>query len=91
MEMIDNVCYEYRGRLSIVEAMNMNVSDLLLLHYFIIKRKEAADAVKQKEDKEASKNKPMNIFQGNLTQKINSPALTRDDYAKLEDALEGMD
>ena len=49
MRLIDQICYEYRGRLSVVEAMNMNIGDLIILKDFIIKRREAADAEKNKE------------------------------------------
>ena len=49
MQLVDNVCYEYRGRLSIIEALDMPIGDLMLLYKFIRDRREAADAAAEKE------------------------------------------
>ena len=102
MQLVDNVCYEYRGRLSIIEALNMPIGDLMLLYKFIRDRREAADAAAEKKHKkdEEQKYKYMQAAyrghpQAGLTQptqgtKTETPAMTREDMARFEDALEGM-
>ena len=103
MQLVDNVCYEYRGRLSIIEALNMPIGDLMLLYKFIRDRREAADAAAEKEKHkkdEEQKYKYMQaayrghpqagLVQSNQGIKTETPAMTREDMARFEDALEGM-
>lgn len=105
MQLVDNVCYEYRGRLSIIEALNMPIGDLMLLYKFIRDRREAADAAAEKEKHkkdEEQKYKYMQaayrghpqagLIQPSVDQgtKTETPAMTREDIARFEDALEGM-
>lgn len=104
MQLVDNVCYEYRGRLSIIEALNMPIGDLMLLYKFIRDRREAADAAAEKEKHkkdEEQKYKYMQAAyrghpQAGLTPipdqgtKAETPAMTREDMARFEDALEGI-
>lgn len=103
MQLVDNVCYEYRGRLSIIEALNMPIGDLMLLYKFIRDRREAADAAAEKEKHkkdEEQKYKYMQaayrghpqtgLVQPNQGTKTETPAMTREDMARFEDALEGM-
>lgn len=94
--MIDEICFEYRGRLSITEAMHLPLGDLLLLRKFIIDKRMAA---KEREDKEKQKTKQndkvqqqkiMNArFSGLPTPGINDPgALTREESEMIMDELE---
>ena len=62
MQLVDNICYEYRGRLSIMEALNMPIGDLMLLYKFIRDRREAADAAAEKERISKAKCKRISIF-----------------------------
>ena len=101
--MIDDITYEYRGRLSIVEALNMNIGDLVILRKFILERRAAADERKAKEENNSKNNamrhKLMNAAyrghpQAGITGTDADPNrfqhLTRDDYAKLEDDFNDM-
>lgn len=106
MQLVDNICYEYRGRLSIMEALNMPIGDLMLLYKFIRDRREAADAAAEKEkniEGEMQKNKYIQAAyrghpQGGITGTPDGPStksqsiasMTREDIARFEDALEGM-
>lgn len=104
MQLVDNVCYEYRGRLSIIEALNMPIGDLMLLYKFIRDRREAADAAAEKEkhkkDEEQKYKYMQAAYRGHPQAGLNSipdqgtktetPAMTREDMARFEDALEGM-
>lgn len=108
MQLVDNVCYDYRGRLSIIEALKMPIGDLMLLYKFISDRREAADAVAKKEKDEKDKQVKYKYLQAayrghpqanieNLDGSIDTtriedarPAMTREDYARFEDALEEM-
>ena len=103
MQLVDNVCYEYRGRLSIIEALNMPIGDLMLLYKFIRDRREAADAAAEKEkhkkDEEQKYKYMQAAYRGHPQAGLvpadqgttaETPAMTREDMARFEDALEGM-
>lgn len=106
MQLVDNVCYEYRSRLSITEALNMPIGDLMLLYKFIRDRREAADAAAEKEkhkkDEEQKYKYIQAAYRGHPQAglmpppskdqgiKTETPAMTREDMARFEDALEGM-
>ena len=98
MRLIDQICYEYRGRLSVVEAMNMNIGDLIILKDFIIKRREAADAEKNKEKQssEAERMKALSAAyrghpQGGIMGTKDQPkSYTREEMDRFTDELEGF-
>ena len=103
MQLVDNVCYEYRGRLSIIEALNMPIGDLMLLYKFIRDRREAADAAAEKEKHKKDEEQKYKYMQAayrghpqvglvppDQGTKTETPAMTREDMARFEDALEGM-
>lgn len=98
MRLIDQICYEYRGRLSVVEAMNMNIGDLIILKDFIIKRREAADAEKNKEKQtsEAERMKALRAAyrghpQGGIMGTKDQPkSYTREEMDRFTDELEGF-
>ena len=102
MQLVDNVCYEYR-RLSIIEALNMPIGDLMLLYKFIRDRREAADAAAEKEKHKKDEEQKYKYMQAayrghpqaglvppDQGTKTETPAMTREDMARFEDALEGM-
>lgn len=106
MKLIDAVCFEYRGRLTITEAMNMPIGDLLLLNKFIFDQREAADAAK-KRAKQEEKDEMMRMRylqaayrghpQAGITGTpqgpsvpVKSQSMTREEAARLEDAFEDM-
>ena len=103
MQLVDNVCYEYRGRLSIIEALDMPIGDLMLLYKFIRDRREAADAAAEKEKHKKDEEQKYKYMQAayrghpqaglvppDQGTKAETPAMTREDMACFEDALEGM-
>ena len=98
MRLIDQICYEYRGRLSVVEAMNMNIGDLIILKDFIIKRREAADAEKnnEKQSSEAERMKALRAAyrghpQGGIIGTKDQPkSYTREEMDRFTDELEGF-
>ena len=103
MQLVDNVCYEYRGRLSIIEALNMPIGDLMLLYKFIRDRREAADAAAEKEKHKKDEEQKYKYIQAayrghpqaglvppDQGTKTETPAMTREYMARFEDALEGM-
>jgi hypothetical protein len=106
MQLIDSVCFEYRGRLSVIEAMNMPIGDLLLLKKFILDQREAADAAKKKAKQEqkdemmrmrylqaAYRGHPQAGISGTPqgpSKPVESQNMTREEAARLEDAFEDM-
>lgn len=106
MQLIDSICFEYRGRLSIIEAMNMPIGDLLILKKFILDQREAADAAKKKAKQEqkdemmrmrylqaAYRGHPQASISGTPqgpSKPVESQTMTREEAARLEDAFEDM-
>ena len=81
--------------------MNMNLGDIIVFRKFIMDRRAAAEARKAKEQAQNNpmRNKYLNAAyrghpQGGITGTKDDPnrfnAMTRDDYAKLEEDLEEL-
>lgn len=103
MLICDELCYEYRGRLSFTEVMNMDIGDIVTLQDFVRQRKELAAKAKEKEAEKDKSQKQMNKIlnaayrghpQGGISGTPQGPSsqitADREDYAMLEDALEGL-
>lgn len=83
MMLCDAVSYEYRGRLGLIDAMNMPVGDLHMLRHFIFERRRKEQEEKELEEKRNKQNKKNNNAPS-------SPMMNRRMMDALNDELEGF-